>query len=95
MKKNHFSLFIAAVFIAVMLSSCSATYPVAASSNPVGTKVGKSTGHSFFTVLVFGSDASIQTAAKNGGITKISTVDFTREDILGIYQTYTTTVTGE
>ena len=40
-------------------------------------------------------DVSLQTAAKNGGITKIATVDVRVKDVLGFMQTYTTVVTGE
>jgi hypothetical protein len=40
-------------------------------------------------------DASIQTAAKNAGISKISTVDLKTTNMLGIIVTYTTVVTGE
>ncbi len=94
MKKN-LALFASALFIALTLSACSITMPVDATSNPVGSKVGKATGNTFLGVLAFGVDVSIQKAAKNGGITKISTVDIQRDDILGLYQTYTVIVTGE
>jgi hypothetical protein len=78
-----------------MLSSCSITLPVAATSNPVGAKVGSATAPVFLGVFVFDGDASIKSAAKNGGITKISTVDMKQFTILNIYSTYTTIVTGE
>jgi len=45
--------------------------------------------------LFFGADASIQKAAQNGGITKISTVDIKHTSILGIVVSYETIVTGE
>ena len=77
------------------LSSCSITLPVAATSNPIGSKVGMQSADVFFRILSFGSDASIRTAARNGGITKISTVDIKTMDVLGIYQQVTTIVTGE
>jgi hypothetical protein len=80
---------------AVMLASCSITLPVAATSNAVGSKVGKSSGNCFLGFLCFGVDASIQTAAKNGGISKISTVDYTNKSILNLIITHETTVTGE
>lgn len=80
---------------AVMLASCSITLPVNATSNPVGTKVGKSSGNCYLSALCFGVDASIQTAAKNGGISKISTVDYTNKNILNLIITHETTVTGE
>jgi hypothetical protein len=85
----------AAAGLMAMLSSCSITLPVAATSNPVGAKVGSATAPVFFNILVFGGDASIKSAAKNGGITKISTVDMKQFNLLGIYSTYTTIVTGE
>ncbi len=94
MKKN-LALFASALFIALTLSACSMTMPVAVSSNPVGSKVGKASGNTFFYTLAFGTDFSIQKAAKSAGITKISTVDVQLNDILGIYQTYTVIVTGE
>ncbi len=94
MKKN-LALFASALFVALTISACSMTMPVAVSSNPVGPKVGKASGNTFLGVLAFGVDVSIQKAAKNAGITKISTVDIQRNDILGLYQTYTVIVTGE
>lgn len=80
--------------VVAMMSSCALTLPVAATSNPVGNKVGeaKATG---FLGLFFNADASIRTAAKNGGITKISTVDIKQGNILNLIVTYTTIVTGE
>jgi hypothetical protein len=89
--KTIFALF---AFVA-MMSSCSLTLPVAATSNPVGSKVGQATATGFFGVLFFNADASIRTAAKNGGITKISTVDIKQGNVLNLIVTYTTIVTGE
>tara|TARA_B100000963_G_C22275618_1_gene514803 strand:+ start:251 stop:535 length:285 start_codon:yes stop_codon:yes gene_type:complete len=78
-----------------LMSSCSITMPVAATSNPIGSKVGTATGTCYLGVLCLGADASIQSAAKAGGITKISTVDMKRGDVFGIITTYQTIVTGE
>ena len=78
-----------------LMSSCSITMPVAATSNPIGSKVGTATGTCYLNVICLGADASIQSAAKAGGITKISTVDMKTSDVLGIIQTYQTIVTGE
>jgi hypothetical protein len=71
------------------------TNPVAATTNPIGSKVGQASGKIW--LGVFGSaDAGIQAAAKNGGITNISTVDFTSKlGILGLWVEYEATVTGE
>jgi len=78
----------------ISFSSCSITMPVTATSNPVGSKVGKSTA----TVVLgfaFDEDASIKSAAKQGGISKISTVDIKTKSILGLVVTYETIITGE
>lgn len=83
-----------AAFAATM-SACSITLPVNATSNPVGNKVGTASGSCYLMALCFGVDASIQSAAKNGGISKISTVDIKQKNILGIVVTYETIVTGE
>ena len=77
------------------LSSCSLTLPVDATSNEVGSKVGSATATGFFGILFFDQDASIRTAAKNGGITKISTVDIKQKNILNIITNYECIVTGE
>lgn len=92
MKKTAFLLAGAAMMV---LSSCSITVPVAATSNPLGGKVGKSSGKCYLGVLCFGVDASIQSAARNGGISKISTVDYHQTNVLNIVITHETIVTGE
>ena len=81
--------------VAAVMASCSVTMPVNATSNPVGSKVGSATATGYLGVFFFNADASIRTAAKNGGITKISTVDMKQTNILGIIWTYETIVTGE
>lgn len=88
-------LVFAILVTAGLMASCSLTLPVNATSNAVGSKVGKASGTGYLGILFFGADASIQTAAKNGGITKISTVDLTQKNVLGIIYTFETTVTGE
>lgn len=95
MKKTKMMTIAACLATATLMSSCSITMPVAATSNTVGSKVGHAKGWMLLHCLAFGADASIKTAAKHGGITKISTVDIKYGDILGIYQTIETTVTGE
>jgi len=89
------SKFFALVAVVGMLASCSLTLPVNATSNAVGSKVGTATATGFLGVLFFDQDASIQTAAKNGGISKVSTVDIKQGNILGLIVTYETIVTGE
>ena len=85
----------ASLAIVAMMSSCSLTLPVTATSNPVGNKVGTAKATGFLGVLFFNADASIRTAAKNGGITKISTVDIKQGNVLNLIVTYETIVTGE
>jgi hypothetical protein len=82
-------------FVLVLLSGCiTIDGPVSATSNPVGEKVGQSSGVVY--LGVFGDvDASMRTAAANGGISEISTVDFEVSNMFNVIQTYTTTVTGE
>ncbi|MFA9388173.1 MAG: TRL-like family protein [Prolixibacteraceae bacterium] len=87
---------ITALFAVVLLmASCAVTLPVNATSNPVGSKVGSATATGYFGLLFFDQDASIRTAAKNGGITKIATVDIKQSNVLNIIITYETIVTGE
>jgi len=87
---------ICATFVMVaLLSSCSLTLPVTATSNAVGSKVGTSKATGYLGVLFFDADASIKTAAKNGGITEISTVDIKQTSMLNIIVTYETIVTGK
>jgi hypothetical protein len=88
-------LLCSAIIAATVLTSCSLTKPVSASGTTIGTKVGKASGTCFLGALCFGADASIQSAAKNGGITKVSTVDLQTKNVLGIVVTYTCIVTGE
>ena len=69
-------LILALVASLILLASCSTITPVCATSNPVGSKVGEATASYLFGYLPLGDcDMSIQTAAKKGGITRISTVD--------------------
>ncbi|MFK7899836.1 MAG: TRL-like family protein [Cyclobacteriaceae bacterium] len=86
---------VAAAGVAAMMTSCALTLPVNATSNKVGSKVGTATAKGFFSILFFDQDASIKTAAKNAGISKISTVDIKSTNILGILTNYETIVTGE
>ena len=85
----------ALVAVVAMMSSCALTLPVNATANSVGSKVGTAKATGYLGVLFFDADASIQSAAKNGGISKISTVDLKKTSMLGIIVTYETIVTGE
>lgn len=87
-------LFFVALAMGMIMASCSMTLPVNATSNEVGSKVGTASGNCYLGMLCFGVDASIKSAAKNGNIKKISTVDMKVKNILGIVITYETIVTG-
>jgi hypothetical protein len=93
MKKYVFILL--AVLVIMGVTGCAITQPFDLTENPVGSKVGEATG-----VLVLGGvyggfvDFSLQTAAKNGGITKIATADIRTKYLLYAVE-YTTIVTGE
>ena len=84
-----------ALIVGAFLTSCSITVPVSATSNELGSKTGTATGTCYLSQLCFGADASIATAARNGGITKISTVDLKTSNILGLIVRYECIVTGE
>lgn len=87
---------ILAVVAMIMMVGCAAVTPLAATSNPVGTKVGESSASYLlgFFPMSSTSDAGIQKAAQNGGITRISTVDV-KEKNMFFLRTVTTIVTGE
>jgi len=70
-------------------------FPVAATNSGVkSTKVGVAKSQSILGLVALG-DASIETAARNGGISRISHVDYEARNILGVIGEYTTTVYGE
>jgi hypothetical protein len=92
---------------ALMLSSCAgvmapvtaAIYgdvsaPYAVTSNNVGTKVGTASAKSILGIVATG-DASVNAAAQNAGITKISHVDYRSTHILGFIATFEVMVYGE
>jgi len=61
--------------IAACAISCSTTRPITATSNPVGNKVGVAQSTKVLTIFGGKDDVGINSAAKNGGITRISHVD--------------------
>lgn len=81
--------------VVALMSSCALTLPVNATGNSIGKKVGTSVATGYLGLIFLDQDASIRTAAKNGNITKISTVDIKQTNLLNIIVTYETIVTGE
>jgi hypothetical protein len=80
--------------LSFIVASCSLTTPINATGYTVGSKVGTATATGYLGMF-FNGDASIRTAAKNGGINRISSVDIKKTNIAFIIMTYETIVTGE
>ena len=59
-----------------------------------GEKVGTATSQSILGLVATG-DASIEAAMKNGGITKVNSIDHQVYNVLGVYVTHTIIVHGE
>lgn len=92
---------------ALALNGCaSATMPVtgflygnvsapltATVSSEKPTRVGRASARSLFGVIASG-DASIQTAARNGGITEIHHVDYESQNFFGVLAEFTVVVYG-
>jgi hypothetical protein len=105
--KRHGPLVLAALLIPI-LAGCAAYAvapvtgflytdvqgPMTATESTGSSKVGTATCSSILGLVAQG-DASIETAAKNGGITKIHHVDYYSKSILGVYATFTVKVYGE
>ncbi len=70
------------------------TMPSAASGNVISAKQGTAECISVLGLVAVG-DCSIDAAARAGGITRISHVDFKAKNVLGVYGQYTTIVRGE
>ena len=70
-----------------------ATLPVQA-NEASGTKTGEACATSILSLIATG-DASIEAAKKAGGITKVASVDWKANSILGLYGNYCTVVTGQ
>lgn len=82
-------------FVALVIAPGGYSLPIAATSNPLGDKIGEATDYTYFFIFGDSSDANILNACKNGGITKIATVDYTMTNLMFIKQTYTIRVCGE
>lgn len=71
------------------------TFPLGVTSNSgMPTKKGMAECKSYLALISTG-DCSIDTAMKNGGITKVQYVDWKANNILGIIGTYQVVVQGE
>ncbi|HHV37444.1 MAG TPA: protein trl (tRNA-associated locus protein) [Candidatus Cloacimonetes bacterium] len=80
--------------VLMLVSACTMNRPVAATSNPIGEKVGVFTQTSWFGFPpAKNNKAAIVEAARNAGITEISTVDHNTTWIIFVMK-YETIVTG-
>ena len=95
MKKGLFAL--AALALALFVASCTTTRPVAGATGMVGSKTGEAS-QAFFANFPLKGEGGILQAAKNGGITKVGSVDL-RIDWPASpaipYMVVTTVVSGE
>jgi len=96
--KKFIVVIMALVIICSLFTGCATlTYPVGVITlnNPAGSKEGRSSGKVW--LGLFGNvDTSVQTAAKNGNITQISTIQcIEKVGLLGLWKEYTVIVTGE
>lgn len=81
---------IGAASIALLMGSCTIAHEITVTNNPVGTKKGVAKGTNFSKDL----DLSAEAACKNGGITKIGTMEFKVKQII-ILTKFQLVVTGE
>ena len=96
MNKRIVILMVITVMCFLFVGCYSINVPVVMSEiNPPGSKVGEASGTAWFGT--FGKiDDSVETAMRNGNITKVSTVEFTAMyAFFQIYQHFTVVVTGE
>lgn len=86
------------VFAGLMLASCcTVSIPVAATSNPVGSKCGETSSYIYLGAFgAKGQDSGIQQCAQKAGIKEISHVDsYIKNYFFGVVQKRTIKVYGE
>lgn len=93
MKAKLLSL-VAAIAFVVIAASCTSVKPNMLTNNSIGTKVGQASANFLFGFPLAGGDYSLKTAAANGGIDQIATVDLQVFDVINLWQVRTTIVTG-
>ena len=99
MKKSIMILAASAILSASMLTSCATINSGAALAEkaPIGQKVGETQSTYFLGLWSSnGQQNNIQQAAKNGGITKVTQVEYVDQAVLfGLFIKHTTRVYGE
>jgi len=83
-----------AFYMVVLFSSCTTTQPISATGEVDGGKRGTATVVKVCGFVLSG-DGSIGTAAKNGTVRFVQSVDVRRTSVLGLVTWSTTIVTGE
>ena len=83
---KKFRILIASFAVAGLLAACTSSRPVCATSNPVGSKTGEVSSWMFGMWDFGGENATIYNAAREGGITKISTVDYQFTNYIIVYK---------
>ncbi len=86
-----------AVMATATLSSCyTSTTPIVAITKPVGNKCGEASSKRILFLFGDSGNMGLNKATKNGGVTKISHVDFVQKVYFGgLYTKSTTFVYGE
>ena len=104
--RKSFNLFVVVAVLGLFASGCASAIPMGSIYSEVSfpggvgngdvaySKVGQATSNSYLALIAIG-DSSIETAAKNGGITKIKFVDYKAKNIIGFIGEYTTYVYGD
>jgi hypothetical protein len=104
--KKFAMFFVLAAFLAFTLAGCASFLPAGGFYVDAKAGIGAGGGDLSYSktgtaqcisvlALVAIGDASIQTAAKNGGIKRIKYVDYEVRNILGVYGEYKTIVYGD
>jgi hypothetical protein len=78
----------------LLFSNIAAPIDTDAESTPTSSKVGESSTSTVLGLFSFG-DASLDTAARNGNLTKIEYIDYTYLNVLGLFQQFTIRAHGE
>ncbi len=89
--------------LAVATTACATPYPYGAfytegvlpvaAADGAGDKEGRACMESILGLVATG-DSSVDTAKKNGGITRVTSVDYEVENVLGVIGKYCTVVRG-
>lgn len=85
------NLLLAAILGAILVG-CHNTFPMTATAAPTGGKIGRATGKCVLGIC-WGMDLSVLTAAKNGNLKRIATVDFKNTNYV-FWIRYETIVSG-